>query len=57
MSKSTDEETVKKWQNAAQDLKDNGTFKKICDKWIKYMVKTYNLKTEFKNDVFYFWKD
>ncbi len=49
--------TVKKWQAAARNMKKDGTFGKIAEKWIKYMYDNYGLKTQHRNGALYFWKD
>ncbi|MCP4041811.1 MAG: ABC transporter substrate-binding protein [Gammaproteobacteria bacterium] len=58
MSKSgTPPETVKRWKEAARAMKVDGTFKRIGQKWEKYILHHYGLKTEARDDAFYFWKD
>ncbi len=49
--------TVKKWTEAAREMKADGTFRKIGDKWTAYIRNNYGLETEVRNDVFYFWKE
>jgi len=50
-------ETVKKWKNAAQSIKDDGTFEKIGRKWVNIIQKEYGMETKVENGVFYFWND
>ncbi len=58
MSKSgTPPETVKRWKEAVRAMKVDGTFKRIGRKWEKYILYHYGLKTEARDDAFYFWKD
>ncbi|MCP4368370.1 MAG: ABC transporter substrate-binding protein [Deltaproteobacteria bacterium] len=58
MSKNgTSSETVKMWKNAAQQIKDDGTFKKIGDKWVKHIHRNYGVETEVRDNVLFFWKE
>ncbi len=58
MSKNgTSYETVKMWKNAAQQMKDDGTFKKIGEKWVKHIRDTFGVETEVRDSILFFWKD
>ncbi len=58
MSKNgTSAETVNQWKNAAAKLKEDGTFKKIAEKWVKYLKDTIGVEIMVKNNVLCFWKD
>ena len=58
MSKNgTPVETAIRWIKAARQLKDDGTFRKISEKWIRHIRKTYAIETEVKDNVLVFWKD
>ncbi len=58
MSKSgTPPETVKRWKEAAQQMKDDGTFKKIGEKWVKRIYHDYGLQTDARDKALFFWKD
>jgi polar amino acid transport system substrate-binding protein len=58
MSKNgTSPKIVKKWQEAAKAIKDDGTFERIGEKWVIYLRTNYQFETEIKNGVFNFWKD
>ncbi len=58
MSKNgTSYETVKMWKNAAQQVKDDGTFKKIGEKWVTHIRDTFGVETEVRDDILFFWKD
>jgi polar amino acid transport system substrate-binding protein len=58
MSKNgTSSETVKMWKNAAQQIKDDGTFKEIGEKWVKHIRDTFGVETEVRDNILFFWKD
>ena len=58
MSKNgTSSETVKIWKNAAQQIKVDGTFKKIGEKWVRHIRETFGVETEVRDDILFFWKD
>ena len=42
-------ETVKQWQAAAQQLKTDGTFQQIGEKWTKYIRERYGIVAEVKD--------
>lgn len=43
MSEGTEPDIVKNWKNAAQDMKDDGTFQRIAEKWASYISKQYDV--------------
>lgn len=43
MSKGTDPGIVKNWQDAARNMKDDGTFQRIAEKWATYMSEKYDV--------------
>ncbi len=53
----TPPETVKRWKRAGQQMKDDGSFKKIGEKWVKRIYHDYGLQTEARDEALYFWKD
>ncbi len=55
--KGTSSETVKMWKNAAQQIKDDGTFRKIGEKWVKHIRDTFGVETEVRDNILFFWKD
>ena len=58
MSKNgTSAATVKMWKDAAQQIKVDGTFKEIGEKWVKYIHDTFDVETEVKDNILFFWKD
>ncbi len=58
MSKNgTSSETLRRWKNAEQQIKDDGTFKKIGEKWVKYIRDNYGVETEVRDNILFFWKD
>ncbi len=57
MSKDSDIKIVKKWQKAAKEIKDDGTFNRLALKWLKYTEKTINVKSEIKDGALNFWRE
>ena len=58
MSKnSTPEETVKLWQETAQQLKDDSTFEKLAEKWVQYSLDKDGIESEVKDGALNFWKE
>lgn len=58
MSKNgTSAETVRMWKDAAQQIKDDGTFKKIGEKWVKHIRNTYGAEAEVRDNILFFWKE
>ena len=58
MSKNgTPPETVKLWQEAAQQIKDDGTFEKLAEKWAKYTREKDGIEAEVKDGALNFWKE
>lgn len=50
----TDPETVKKWTEAARQIKEDGAFQKIAEKWSKYIYEQVGIMPEFKDGVLNF---
>ena len=58
MSKNgTSPETVKLWQETAQQIKDDGTFDKIAEKWAQYTREKDGVEAEVKDGALNFWKE
>ncbi|MCP3942492.1 MAG: amino acid ABC transporter substrate-binding protein [Desulfobacteraceae bacterium] len=58
MSKNgTSLETVKLWQKTAQQIKDDGQFKKIAEKWVEYTLQKDGIEAQVKDNVLNFWKE
>ena len=57
MSKGTPAEVVEKWQKAARDMKEDGTFEAIAKKWVKYVKKTYGLQSHVKDGTLNLWPE
>ena len=58
MSKNgTPPETVKLWQETAQQIKDDGTFDKLSEKWAKYTREKDGVEAEVKDGALNFWKE
>lgn len=58
MSKNgTPPETVKLWQETAQQIKDDGTFDKLAEKWAKYTREKDGVEAEVKDGALNFWKE
>ncbi|MFZ5722842.1 MAG: substrate-binding periplasmic protein [Pseudomonadota bacterium] len=54
MSKGTPEATVKKWKDAAAQIKSDGTFEKIARKWIKKSALEYGIDSTLVDGVLIF---
>ena len=49
--------TVKLWQETAQQIKDDGTFEKLAEKWAKYTREKDGIEAEVKDGALNFWKE
>jgi polar amino acid transport system substrate-binding protein len=52
----TSADTVIKWKDAAQAIKDDGTFDAIANRWIARIRKEYGIETHLDDHVLHFWK-
>ena len=58
MSKNgTPPETVKLWQETAQQIKNDGTFERLAEKWAKYALEKNGIQAEVKDGALNFWKE
>ncbi len=58
MSKNgTSLETVKLWQETAQQIKEDGMFDKLAEKWAKYTREKDGVEAEVKGGALNFWKE
>lgn len=58
MSKNgTSEETVKQWQEAAHQMKEDGTFDQLAEKWAVYTREKNGIECEVKDGALNFWKE
>ncbi len=58
MSKNgTSEKTVKQWQEAARQMKKDGTFNQLAEKWAIYAREKAGVKSEVKDGALNFWKE
>ncbi len=58
MSKNgTSEETVKQWQDAVQQMKEDGTFDQLAEKWAAYTREKNGIECEVKDGALNFWKE
>ncbi len=58
MSKNaTPPETVKLWQETAQQIKDDGTFKQLAEKWVTYTREKDGIDAEVKDGALNFWTE
>lgn len=58
MSKNgTSEETVNKWRNAAKQMKKDGTFDRLAEKWAAYAREKDGIECEVKDGALNFWKE
>ena len=53
----TSEEIVKQWKEAARQMKKDGTFARIAEKWAVYTRETIGIECEVKNGALNFWKE
>jgi polar amino acid transport system substrate-binding protein len=51
----TSMEIVKKWQETAQQIKDDGTFRTFAEKWAQYTQKQLNVECHVKDGALNFW--
>jgi polar amino acid transport system substrate-binding protein len=49
-------ETVKLWQKIAKEIKDDGTFAKLAEKWMIYTKEKDGIECEVKDGALNFWK-
>ena len=57
MSKNgTSEKIVQQWHETAQQIKDDGTFDKIAEKWARYTREIDGVEAEVKDGALNFWK-
>jgi len=47
---------VNQWKTAADDIKHDGTFKRIAEKWIRYIKKHNNFATHYADGALNLWK-
>ncbi len=58
MSKNgTSEELVKQWQDAAQQMKEDGTFDQLAEKWAAYTREEDGIDCEVKDGALNFWRE
>jgi polar amino acid transport system substrate-binding protein len=58
MSKNgTPPETVTLWQETAQQIKDDGTFEQLAEKWAAYTSEKDGVEAEVKDGALNFWKE
>lgn len=55
MSKHTDPEIAAVWQNAVEDMKTDGTFEKLCLKWVEYTRELVGVDAEYRDGALNFW--
>ncbi len=55
--KGTSIEAVKEWKEIAQQIKDDGTFQKMAEKWMKYTIEKDGIECEIKDGALNFWKE
>ncbi len=49
--------TVRKWQQAAEAMKTDGTYNQIAQKWVRYIKETYGVDTEVQDNVLMFFTE
>ncbi len=50
-------ETVRRWKLAAREMKEDGTFKRIGEKWVNNIKRDYGFQTEARDKALFYWKD
>jgi polar amino acid transport system substrate-binding protein len=50
-------ETVKLWQETAQQIKNDGTFARLAENWAKYTREKNGVEAEVKDGALNFWKE
>ncbi len=57
ISKNSDQRIVAQWKNAAQEIKNDGTFEKLAQKWVAYTQDVVGVPCEVKSGALQFWRD
>ena len=57
MSKDSDPNIVRLWQQTARDVKKDGTFNRLARKWVTYTRDIIGMPCEVKNGSLQFWED
>ncbi|MCP4162768.1 MAG: ABC transporter substrate-binding protein, partial [Deltaproteobacteria bacterium] len=57
MSKNSDPAIVKAWQDAAKEIKADGTFNRLAQKWLEYTEKYIGIPSEIKDGALNFWRE
>ncbi len=57
ISKNSDPQIVQAWQQAAQAIKDDGTFAHLALKWLAYTEHVIGIPSEIKDGALNFWQD
>ncbi len=56
MSKAgTDPQRVKRWQQAAREMEQDGSFDRIAERWLRWLVDNYGLKGHVESGAVNFW--
>ncbi|MCP4162771.1 MAG: ABC transporter substrate-binding protein [Deltaproteobacteria bacterium] len=57
MSKNSDPVIVKAWQDAAKEIKGDGTFDKLAQKWLLFTEEYTGIPCEIKDGALNFWRE
>lgn len=57
MSKTSDPALVRQWQAAAREIKEDGTFETLAQKWIQYTRSVVGIPCQFKDGAVQFWEE
>ena len=56
ISRNTDIKIVREWQKAAKEIKKDGTFLKMAQKWLEYTEDVSGIESHIKDGALNFWK-
>ncbi|MCP4162770.1 MAG: ABC transporter substrate-binding protein [Deltaproteobacteria bacterium] len=57
MSKDSDPAIVRAWQDAAKEIKADGTFDRLAQKWLEYTEGYISIPSEIKDGALNFWRE
>jgi len=57
MSKDSDQSLVELWKNTAAEIKDDGTFELLAQKWLVYTEEYIGIDAEIRDGALNFWKE
>ncbi len=57
MSKNSDTSIVRQWQEAAEEIKADGTFDRLAQKWLEYTEEYIGIPSEIRDGALNFWRE